>query len=56
MLSYEYHKRVKEYANQHGISIERARSELGKKGAAARKRNSERKNETEAQNFWWKKD
>lgn len=56
MLSYEYHKRVKEYANQHSVSIERARSELGKKGAETRKKNEERKREIEAREFWWNKD
>ncbi len=56
MLSYEYHKRVKEYANQHGISIERARSELGKRGVAACKRNVEKKREIETREYWWNKD
>ena len=55
MNSSDYYKMVREYANKHGVSIEQARSEIGKRGAEARKRKIvEKKNqENPIENFWW---
>jgi hypothetical protein len=58
MKSSDYYRMVREYTNKHGVSIERARSEIGKHGAEVRKRKTQAAKEVKTENteYWWNKD